>query len=62
MKLVSIAVFATIIASLASNAAVAAPKGNAQACKAKANEAVGGDTYRQGKRYTAVYRACMNGG
>lgn len=55
----AVAVALTIV--VASGQALAA-KPTAAVCRAQAKDAVGGDTYRQGKRAAAVYRSCMAGG
>jgi hypothetical protein len=50
-----------IIASMPVTPAAAASDLNTK-CRAKAKESVGGDTYRQARRATAVYNSCMSSG
>jgi hypothetical protein len=62
-NVLSAAAAALVALGIAATQTVAAPNPNLQQkCRKAANDAVGGDTYRQGKRAGAVYRSCMASG
>lgn len=63
MRSIILAVISAITVALVGTQTIAATKPDMQAtCRAKAKDAVGGDTYRQAKRAQAVYRSCMSSG